>query len=160
MRYICHDCGHEIPEDMDFCPRCGCMRSRSTPVDDATGYPVSVCPECGAARSPGDEFCGACGVKLPPAAVVRPYVQPRMRRNGVLAMMLAILPGFFNVFGLGHLVMRQWSRGLMFLAMSLVIWYLCGWTFYSEDLLVTILSVMVFFYQAMDIFRVVYSPED
>ena len=67
---------------------------------------------------------------------------------------------FFNIFGLGHLLMRNWSKGLMYLAISVIIWYMCGWTFVSSNLMITLLSVAVFFFQAMDIFRIIYTPED
>lgn len=160
MKFICRDCGYEIPDDMEFCPRCGCLREKSTPVDDSTGFPLNVCPQCGAARSLTDEFCGACGAKLPSLSTYRPYIRPKLRKNGALALMLALIPGFFNVFGLGHLVLRQWSRGAMFLAMSVLVWYLTDWKLYTDDLFVTMIHILVYFYQAMDIFRVVYSPED
>ena len=112
MKYICHDCGYEIPEDMEFCPHCGCMRDKSTPVDDQTGMPLGVCPSCGAKTNPGDSFCGSCGAALPEVRVM----VPKMRKNGTLAIILGLFPGFFNIFGLGHLVMREWSKGAMFLA--------------------------------------------
>ncbi len=159
MRYICHDCGNEIPEDMDFCPRCGCMANKSTPIDDS-GYPMNVCPGCGAVFAPGDRFCGSCGARLPDqATMVQPFYRPKLRRNGMAAILLALIPGFFNVFGLGHLLLRQWSRGCMFLALGLLMWYFNGWSFVSTSFLMAMMSIAVFFYQAMDVLRAAYAPE-
>ena len=157
MRCICHDCGREIPDDMDFCPGCGCLRSRATQVDD-TGFPVRTCPKCGAAASMRDLFCGSCGEALGPAPnPVMP--RPVMRRNGALAFMLAAVPGFFNIFGLGHFLMKDWTKGIMFLSMSVILWFICGWTFRSPNLIITVISILTFFYQLNDISRVIFSPE-
>ena len=158
MRHICHDCGNEIPEGMDFCPKCGCMADKATLVDDS-GFPLNICPNCGASIGQMDRFCGACGVKLS-APVSLPAQAPlRMRKNGMLAVILALVPGFFNIFGLGHFLMKEWSRGFMFLAISVIIWFLNGWSFTSDSFFVMILSVAVFFFQASDVIRIIYKPE-
>ena len=47
----------------------------------------------------------------------------------------------------------------MFLAMSVVLIYINGWSLMSSSFMMAMLSVMVYFYQAMDLMRVVYSPE-
>ncbi len=158
MKHICGECGAELEEGMDFCPRCGCMKDKSYVIDDS-GNTSRVCPQCGEPVGRFDEFCGHCGGKLEqPVAMQMPF--PRMKKNGNLALVLAILPGFFNVFGLGHLVMKRYSRGAMFLAMSLILWYLNGWHLSSANLTVMILDILVFFYQSLDIMRVVYGPGD
>lgn len=158
MKHICGECGAQIDEGMDFCPRCGCMKDKSYVVDDS-GMTSRVCPQCGEPVGRIDEFCGKCGCKLNPQPVM-PMPFPRMRKNGNLALILAILPGFFNIFGLGHLVMKKYSRGCMFLGISLILWYLNGWQLSSSNMTVMILDLLVFFYQSMDIFRVVYAPGD
>ncbi len=155
MRCICGECGREIPDGMDFCPYCGCLRSKACCIDDS-GRSCAVCPECGHPIAPGDQFCGSCGAHLDHGATPVRMI-PRMKKNGNLAIMLALLPGFFNIFGLGHLVMKQYSRGLMFLGISLVLWYLNGWSFTNTSLLLTVLDICVFFYQCMDLFRYVYT---
>lgn len=155
MKYICHDCGYEIPGDMEFCPRCGCLREKSTPVDDNSGMPLGVCPSCGAKTSFGDVYCGSCGATLPQIQMVR----PKMRKYGTVAMVLALIPGFFNLFGLGHLVLRSWSKGLMFLALTVILFYVNGMTLIPTSFLMSMVCVLVYLYQAMDLFRVVYSSE-
>lgn len=154
MKYICHDCGYEIPGDMDFCPRCGCLRDRSTPVDDETGMPLGVCPSCGAQSKPGDLYCGSCGAQLPQVRMV----VPKLRKNGMVALILGLVPGFLNIFGLGHLLLKEWSKGIMFLAMSAILFYINGGLI-AQSMLMSLLSVAVYFYQCMDLIRVAYSPE-
>lgn len=155
MKYICHDCGNEIPDDMDFCPRCGCLREKSTPVDDNSGMPLGVCPSCGAKIGFGDAFCGACGAALPQVQMIR----PKMRKFGGVAMVLALIPGFFNIFGLGHLLLKSWARGLMFLALTAIMFYVNGMSLFPTSFMLSLISVAIYFYQAMDIVRVIYAPE-
>lgn len=159
MRTICGECGAEIPDGMDFCPKCGCMREKAYRIDDSNGgMPSSTCPKCGAPCGPADLYCGKCGQKLEPT--LQFPVQPKMRKNGNLAVFLALVPGFFNIFGLGHLVLKEWSRGIMFLVITVVLWYINGWSFVNTNFVVTIIDLLVYVYQAMDILRLAYKPED
>ncbi len=155
MRYICHDCRNEIPDNMDFCPSCGCLRKKATLVDDRIGMPLGICPSCGADIPPSSTFCGTCGKELPRMA----YPQFKLQKHGTLALILALLPGFFNIFGLGHLMLKEWSKGIMFLVISLVLFYVNGFSLYSSTFLMSILCVEVYFFQVMDLFRVAYSSE-
>ncbi len=158
MMYVCGECGAEIPEGMDFCSRCGCMRDKAFRVDEGGALSSAVCPGCGAPCGPADLFCGRCGARLELAVQVR-TAQPRMRRNGTVAILLALIPGFFNIFGLGHFVLKEWSRGSMFVAITAVIWYLNGWQLSNSSFLVMVVVLGMYMYQAMDILRLAYSPE-
>ena len=86
-------------------------------------------------------------------------IRPVLRKNGAVALALGLIPGFFNIFGLGHFVMKSWAKGCMFLAMSVILLYINGWSLVSSDIMIVMLSVMVYFYQAMDLMRTVYSLE-
>ena len=55
--------------------------------------------------------------------------------------------------------MKSWARGCMFLALSVILVYINGWSLFSTNFLMAMLSVMVYFYQAMDLMRTVYAPE-
>ena len=151
MRYICHDCGYEIPSDMDFCPRCGCLRTNATTVGD-DGMPADACPSCGAHIDRGAVYCPSCGNKVPEAVTV----MPRANKMGMAAIALALIPGIFNIFGLGHLVLKQWSRGAMFIALTVIILYMNGWQLFSSNIMIYLITLAVYMYQAMDIFRYVY----
>jgi len=159
MRLICHDCGNEIPDGMDFCPKCGCMAEKATAVDES-GIPTRICPKCGTAASLDDRFCKSCGAALGGAAQPFAFVKPKMRRYGALAFMLAVIPGFFNIFGLGHFVLKQWSKGVMFLAISVVVWYVNGWSMFSSSLMMSLISIFIFIYQLNDVSRAMFAPED
>lgn len=152
MRFICHDCGYEIPGDMDFCPRCGCMKGSATPVDD-NGMPTGTCPTCGADIEPGAAYCRSCGAKAPETV----SYPPRATSKGMAALMLALIPGIFNIFGLGHFVLGRWSRGAMFLAISVILLYMNGWQLFTTNVVMYLVSLAVYFYQALDIFRYVYG---
>src|SRR3954452_19643753 len=54
---LCPSCGHDNPDDANFCGQCG---SRL-----ATEHP---CPTCGRGNPPGLRFCRGCGGPLEPAA--------------------------------------------------------------------------------------------
>ena len=146
MRYVCPECGSQIDEDSDFCHVCGCLKSKAYAVGEGTAE--GVCPRCGNETLPGELFCGRCGYPL--------KAQPpfSFSKRSVAAMMLALIPGFFSVYGLGHLVMKEWVRGAMFLAMTALYWYMrmgAG----SNGILIILLSVALYIYQASDLFRVI-----
>ena len=44
----------------------------------------------------------------------------------------------------------------MFLVMTAVLWYLNGWQLFSQSFLVSVLSITLFFYQALDLMRHIY----
>ncbi len=177
------ECGHEIPDDLDFCPACGRMRdsgpepppesSRREPPgqgffgqgegqadgradgSDRYGTYGNVCPNCGRVYEPGSVYCGGCGTKLPTSQGPMDYQMPRMGRREQVAVILAFIPGFFNIFGLGHLVVKSYARGVSFLLISLVMWYINGWSFMPESFWMVLLELLIYFYQAMDIMRVI-----
>ena len=153
MIYICSECGCQIPDDSDFCHRCGCMKSKALRMDGDNLVTDGRCHSCGSPVGPSDDFCGSCG-----AALARQMPIIRMRKNGTIALMLALIPSFFNVFGLGHLVLKQWSRGAMFFCMTFILWYITPMLSESYMLLLFI-KLGLFMYHASDIFRAVYSPE-
>lgn len=53
--YTCSKCGNVIPDNCNFCPKCGTQKVNNN-------IP-SVCKKCGAILMPGQEFCANCGHK-------------------------------------------------------------------------------------------------
>ena len=86
-------------------------------------------------------------------------VPVRMDGKRIIALILATVPAFFNIFGLGHFVMRQWSRGFMFLAITAIMCILCPFWVPSTSFFVMILRVGLFMYSVFDAMRYIYSPE-
>lgn len=156
MIFVCSECGKEIPEGMDFCPFCGRMKDSALCFDDKGNYVPSVCSNCGAVIEDGASFCIKCGAKVQEPVVP---VRLTLRKNGMLALMLGLIFGIFNIYGIGHLVMKKWSRGLMFLAMSAVMFYIDPHFITSSSFFAMVLRMMIFMYQSMDLLGLVYAPE-
>ncbi len=157
MRYFCGECGEEIPEDMEFCPVCGSYREKAVITDDS-GSRLTGCPSCGAPFRSGDTYCASCGKNLGNVNA-SPPVTMEMQKRGIIAIILALGPGFFNIFGLGHIYLKQYSRGVMFLGISLVLWYLNGWQMFADVFLLRMVDIMMFFYQGMDVMSYINDPE-
>ena len=130
--HICTECGRVSDEDYDFCPHCGSTKGAN--VD-----PALIPPQFKVVNSPQGTF----------------IVKQSMRRIK-LALLLSLLPGIFNIFGLGHLVMGRYVKGVAFLACSafyhyekyteyfgLDYWYLFGF------------CMAVFLVQMLDMFRII-----
>ncbi len=148
MTYICPECGYQIDDDADFCYRCGCKKSKAT-VHLNTGAGQTLCPHCGAETHEGELFCRHCGTPLD----VQPPMTLKFGTDSKIAILLALIPGFFSVYGLGHLVLKEWIRGGMFLAMTALYWYMR--TSAGNSFLLLFLSIGLFIYQAMDLLRII-----
>ena len=145
MSFVCPECGMLMDDDADFCYRCGCKRSKAkTFVDDSIRQ--TACPRCGAEIHEGEMFCRSCGSPLDVSSPLKAST------NSTVAMFLALLPGFFSIYGLGHLVLKEWVRGAMFLAMTALYWYMRSST--GNTLLLVVLSIGLFIYQARDLARI------
>ncbi|MBO4797924.1 MAG: zinc ribbon domain-containing protein [Candidatus Methanomethylophilaceae archaeon] len=143
--YICPECGSRIDENSDFCCRCGCLKSKARVLDSGSVSGLK-CPGCGAEVARGEMFCGNCGS---PLNAVSPL---NFDKSSAIAFVLAFVPGLFSVYGLGHLFLREWIRGLMFLSMTGIYWYVVYAS--GRSLVIEIISIGIFLYQMMDIFRV------
>ncbi len=172
--YICSECGREIPGNSDFCYHCGSLREKAHVIDYGSaqtpyGDLSSLCPECGLANEGDFKFCRHCGVEIktvetrevnrtPPGVRYRNGygATPVLQKNGGMAMLMAIVFGFVGIYGLGHLVMKKWSRGLMFLAMSAVNWYIyiSSGTF---PFFILLISLLLFFKQSTEITNIAYG---
>jgi hypothetical protein len=155
MKYICPECGNEIPEGSDFCHVCGCLKSKSIKIDD-NGKLIGSngkCSVCGSEVGPSDLFCEHCGNPITKAQM-RTF-KPTVSRKGWAAIALALIPGLINVFGLGHLVYKMWSRAVMYLVMSAFIIYI---QFFvsgisgNMKILLFLTEIVLYMFQALEVF--------
>lgn len=125
--HICTECGRVSDRDLDFCEFCGSKKGAN--VD-----PALIPPEFGIAETPRGRI------------IVREDLR-KLR----LSLILALFPGIFNVFGLGHLLTKRYLKGIPLLGIS-VLYYAERITGYFgvPELLLIGLSIACFAYQAFD----------
>ncbi len=162
-RYICSECGSEIPPDSDFCYHCGCEKKRAFRIDDSGNIQQQkLCPECRIPMEEDAKFCRHCGLEVggyqTADGCAGPYcmMPPKPVKNGTLAIALSFLLGFFGIYGVGHFVMKRWSRGIMFLAMSAVNWYIYL-SVGNFVMVVMLISLFIFFKQASETTMMAYG---
>lgn len=111
MPWICSECGRIEQDDLDFCTGCGAVREKRSDGP--------VCMRCGHALEEGEMQCGRC---------LRSDMISEMAedRRYFIALMLAVIPGMFQIFGLGHIFLGRWVKGAVLAAGSLVLMYLFG----------------------------------
>lgn len=157
MTLVCRECGSQIPADMDFCPRCGSYSTNALKFDERGYFVQDTCTSCGAELEKDSRFCIKCGAPVSNAPVYPVRVQ--MRKNGSLALAIGLIFGFLNIYGVGHLVMRRWSRGFMFLGITAVLMYMDPTLLFSSNMMFTMIRIGIYMYQCMDLLGIVYGPE-
>ena len=58
---ICNNCGFEVPEYSDTCPKCGQFYGA---IAKESSQVFKYCPECGHQNEEGKTFCEECGAKF------------------------------------------------------------------------------------------------
>lgn len=157
MTLVCLECGREIPDDMDFCPSCGAIKRNALRFDEQGRFVNDRCVKCGEVLEPDARFCISCGT---PVLMYHHPTPMHMRKNGNIALVAGLIFGFMNIYGIGHLIMRNWSRGFMFLGITAVMMYLDPSLFVSSSLMFTMIRIFIYMYQCTDLLRLVYAPED
>ncbi|MGQ4834184.1 MAG: zinc-ribbon domain-containing protein [Candidatus Asgardarchaeia archaeon] len=98
---ICKNCGRIIPDGSLYCPFCGAKQ------DITTQQAPSVPP-----------------VNPPPTIPAQPYypqtVTYKEKDEGITAI-LALVGGFFGIWGIGHLYVGDVKKGILLLILGLVI---------------------------------------
>ncbi|MCQ2084888.1 MAG: zinc ribbon domain-containing protein [archaeon] len=160
LKKYCMECGSETDADADFCYICGSRKIISVnPSNNRVIMEKGHCPYCGNDNVPDASFCAKCGRRIGEFEYggVR---KTKLSGKDILAIFLALIPGAFNVFGLGHLAMKKVSRGLMYLAISAVLLYLRfanGDVSYSMLIILEVIGLLVYLKQASEIFREAYT---
>jgi len=171
MKYICPECGSEIPEDSEFCYTCGRKRDNTIRLDQSGHFvppEENRCASCGTEMSPDDLFCPSCGELRSKIQMIA--FRPQMVKYGWIGIALAIIPGALGfipgliggitILGLGHFYFKKWSRGITYIFLSLVITYVKITTGMSVWTNLVFEIAIVFFYllQAMEVFVLAFMP--
>ncbi len=166
MTVYCSECGNVIEDGEDFCVRCGAMRRYAFDIDDNgnlnavdSGAP-RMCPYCGYTNTFRDSVCADCGNPLPQLSVRR---NPRkLVVEDYIKLIIGLLLGAAGVCGVGHMLYRQFSRGLMYLVLSVVILYVevsSGGSSSFNYIMLRMLGLYIFFSSSFDLLRVAYYRE-
>jgi len=102
----------------------------------------------------GSGGCHNCGAR-PAGAMDRTAAH----RISLIAKILAVVPGIFNVFGLGHLFLGKYLKAFAFFSISLALRYASeAWVspgdIANADIAWLAISLLVFIYQIFDVYRI------
>ena len=101
---ICRNCGREIPDTAVFCPFCGARQPSEPAISNVNPPQVPTQPVAPAATPTYSQY-----------AVVQ-----KEKDEGITAI-LALVGGFFGIWGLGHLYIGKVGRGIAILALGLLL---------------------------------------
>ena len=118
MTFICPECKSEIPSNSDFCYICG---RKVKPSDPSINMNSNVCISCGNELSGTELFCGKCGFPITKNQMVN--FRPKITTRGKIGILLAAVPGVVGIFGLGHITLKKFSRGAIYILMSVFFLY-------------------------------------
>lgn len=158
MKRICSGCGSEIPEGSDFCYACGAWATKSYTInDEGTILYSDKCVKCGKELVPGAEYCAYCGAKTSESNIpisTRPYGR-QLTSKDVVAILLAVIPGLFNVFGLGQIIQKRWSKAFVYLCTTVLLFYVTPSLASTTNgiYIVIFMQVGFFFISVMDVFK-------
>ncbi len=152
MTIRCRECQAESPGWAEFCLQCG--RRFSDEERSKASEAVRLCESCGEEMSPGSSGCHNCGAR-PAGSMDRSAAQ----RISLIAKILALVPGIFNVFGLGHLFLGKYLKAFILFAISLALRYASeAWVspgdMANADIAWLGVSLLVFIYQIWDVYRI------
>ena len=155
MTRICRGCGNEIADGQEFCYECGAWADQAIDIDDRGGITYAeMCLNCGKALPNDSEFCPYCGQKVERAIPEKVSVRRSWNTMDYLSIALAVIPGFFNIFGLGQIVQRRWSKAFIFISMTVILLYLAP-SFSqnsSSTWVLFLLQIGLFIFSLMDVF--------
>ncbi len=160
IRRYCLECGSEVEPGADFCYACGSRRVVEVrPDSNRVVMEPGHCPFCGHDNDPQAKFCTSCGRRIGEFEYV-PRLVKRLSSMDFAILMAALVPGLFNVFGLGHLLAKKYSRAAVYLVISAVFLYIR----YSVDLsevstiiILELIGIVIYLKQSMEIFSIVFT---
>jgi RNA polymerase subunit RPABC4/transcription elongation factor Spt4 len=157
MSRVCIGCGNEIPEGQDFCYVCGAW-AKNALIFEEEGDQIyaNVCVSCHKTMPSDAEFCPYCGSKSEPARVpVRVRSPTKISKMDIMAIILAVVPGFFNIFGLGQIVQRSWSKAFVFICVTVIFFYVAPGFMGTTNgyIILLVMQLAIFIFSISDVFR-------
>ena len=140
----CPACGSQSPDWAEFCHHCGHFFSEGL-RESALADPDRRCESCGAERVEGSTFCNVCG---------HPFGRDA---DPTTAKLLAVLPGFLYIYGLGHIYLRRYLKGGLLLAISVLNILLIALMGEQEMIRwgILLFDLAIFIWQTSDVYRIV-----
>lgn len=151
MTIRCRDCNAVSPNWSEFCIHCGHIFSDEERASSDSS--AERCRICYSELIPGSGSCPSCG------APVAGKVSEHSLRTSMVAKLLALVPGVFNLFGLGHLYLGKYVKALILLVVSVALrlandaWVVPG-EIPHADVAWLVVSLSVFVYQLWDVYRI------
>lgn len=159
MKQICSGCGSEIPEGSDFCYACGAWAKNSYKVnDEGTILYLQYCMKCGKELVPGAEYCSHCGAKTKDSEIpinINRSKKLKMTNLDFVAILLAVVPGLFNIFGLGQVIQRRWSKAFVYVCATAIFLYIYPAMMESSNGRVIMIALQIGFFimSVLDVFK-------
>lgn len=116
---------------------------------------MPYCPSCGSVVEVGWRFCRYCGQDQgAPSTAYRPPMETIGAKDPIVALLLALIPGLFGIWGIGHFYVDAVSRGIVLLVVgiSLAIFLLLSLSILS--LFVLIVGFVIWLWQAYDAYQI------
>jgi len=110
----CPNCGREVQVGENFCPHCGLRLSQGTGAEQYRSTERYDQPRDQFADL-GQDPQGRYWTDRPPYPSYTPLKSP-----GVAAL-LALLPGFFGLFGIGHIYVSKIVSGIVLLVVGIIV---------------------------------------
>ena len=112
---------------------------------------MKICERCGTEVFDDETFCRRCGYDGIMLNFSDSYARPK-KNDRMIAIMLAILPGLVNVFGLGQLYLKRYIRAGIFITLTIIMYVA---SFYLDDSWQTAFTIAImslFVIQSVDVF--------
>ncbi len=157
MRYVCTGCGNEIPEGQEFCYVCGTWADKALKAnDEGTVIFIPKCVYWGEDLPIDAVVCPKCGARTDRSHIDITAARGRkMTTRDYLALLLALVLGFFNIFGIGQLVQGRWGKAFVFICITLMLWYLAPSFAESTNahVVLVVMQFALFLLSVFDVFR-------
>ena len=121
-----------------------------------------MCLNCGKELPKGSDFCPYCGTKVEGVQSTPVVVRRQWTLMDYLSIALAVIPGFFNIFGLGQIIQRRWSKAFVFICATILLLYLTPSFMENTDhyWILIAMQIVLFMFSLMDVFNHIGSREE